>query len=381
MLRIKELNDYNQFIDLREKWNNVLKKSKDDDIFLTWEWFSTWWKHYGKDRELIILLAEDRNEIVAIAPLMYSVHELFELKLRKMEFIGTGTHTDYSNFILTEKKWQSLKLFLKYLTNLTWDCLELREIPETAESLFFLREISRKAHMPEQRVSSKCYYTHLPASWESFSKDLSGNMRRNLRRRMKRLREKYKVEFKKQDDFESLQEAMKTFFYLHQKRWRSKGLPGSFGKDPKFRNFLLDVSKCFAERNWLNLSFLTVNDEPISSALCFEYNNTLYYYHPGFDPAYSKFSVGNLLIAHLIEYSIRKGLTKFDFLKGAESYKSDWTPLSRNSIEVRYIRNHLSAILYDRITRSNVYDRVKRSNNVFLHKLKNILHAHAPFFS
>jgi len=380
MLKIRELNEYNELIDLREKWNNVLKKSRDDDIFLTWEWLSTWWKHYGKERKPIILLAEDTNEIVAIAPLMHSVHKLFGLKLRKMEFIGTEAHTDYSNFILTEGKEQSLKLFLKYLTNLAWDCLELREIPETADSLLCLRKISKEMYMPDQRVASKCPYISLPDSWDAFSKTLSGDMRRNLRRRMKRLRERYKVEFKKQNDLESLEEAMKTFFFLHQKRWRSKGLLGSFGRDPKFCDFLLDISRCFAERNWLNLSFLTINDRPVASALCFEYNKTLYYYHPGFDPEYSKFGVGNLLIEHLIEYSIRKGLKKFDFLKGAESYKSDWAQMSRNSIEVRYIRNHFFAILYDRTTRSYMYDCIKRSNGVFSNNLKSILRTRAPFF-
>ncbi len=103
-------------MNLREKWNNVLKKSKDDNIFLTWEWLSTWWKHYGKEGKLIILLAEDKNEIVAIAPFMYSVCRLLEFKLRKIEFMGTG-HTDYCNFILAKRKAESLELFLKYLTN------------------------------------------------------------------------------------------------------------------------------------------------------------------------------------------------------------------------------------------------------------------------
>jgi len=378
MLRIKELNEYDQFIDLREQWNDVLKKSKDDDIFLTWEWLSTWWKHYGKERKLMILLAEDGEKIVAIAPLMRSVYRLLGFRLRKIEFFAE--HTDYCNFILAEKKAESLKLFLKYLDKLSWDYLELKEIPETAESITILRKIRRKTHIQNETVSSKCPYIPLSVSWDVFVKELSGNKRRNLRRRMKRLKEKYKVGFKKQDEIDSLQQDMKTFFYLHQKRWRSKGLGGSFGEDPKFRDFLLDVSKCFAEKRWLNLSFLTANDEPISAALCFEYNKTLYYYHPGFDPVYSKYSIGNLLIMHLIQDSIQKGIEKIDFLKGAESYKSDWTSLSRDNLEIRYVRNRLFPILYDRITRSERYDWIKRSNNSFLRKLKDIARTHMRSF-
>jgi len=369
MLRIKELNEYDQFIDLREQWNDVLNKSKDDNIFLTWEWLSTWWKHYGKEKKLMILLAEDGEKIVAIAPLMYSIYRLLGFKLRKIEFFAE--HTDYCNFILAEKKAESLKLFLKYLDKLSWDCLELREIPENAESITILRKIRGKTQIQNETVSSKCPYIPLSVSWDGFVKELSGNMRRNLRRRMRRLEEKYKVEFKKQNEIDSLQQDMKTFFYLHQRRWQSKGREGSFVADPKFQDFLLDVSECFAEKRWLNLYFLTANNEPISAALCFEYSKTLYYYHPGFDPAYSKYGVGNLLIMHLLQDSIQKGIEKFDFLKGDESYKRDWTPLSRNNLEVRYVRNRLLPILYDRITRSERYDWIKRSNNSFLRKLKH----------
>lgn len=379
MLRIKELNEYDQFIDLREQWNDVLKKSKDNNIFLTWEWLSTWWKHYGKERKLMILLAEDREKIVAIAPLTYSVYKLLGFRLRKIEFLGIE-HTDYCNFILAERKEESLKLFLKYLNKLSWDCLELRPIPETAESITLLQKIRRKTYIQNETVYSKCPYIPLSVSWDVFVKELSGNMRRNLRRRMRRLKEKCKVEFRRQDDIDSLKQDMKIFFYLHQKRWGSKGLGGSFGEDPKFRDFLLDVSKCFAEKKWLNLSFLTANDEPISAALCFEYNKTLYYYHPGFDPVYSKYSVGNLLIMYLIQDSIQKGIDQFDFLAGTESYKSDWTPLSRNNLEVRYVRNRFLPVLYNKITRSEKYDWIKRSNNSFLRKLKDIAKTHMHLF-
>jgi CelD/BcsL family acetyltransferase involved in cellulose biosynthesis len=189
---------------------------------------------------------------------------------------------------------------------------------------------------------------------------------------MKRLKEEYKVAFRRQDGIDSLRQGMKTFFLLHQKRWASKGLRGSFGEDPRFRDFLLDVARCFAEQQWLNLAFLTANDEPISAALCFEYNRTLYYYHPGFDPEYSKYGVGNLLIMRLIQDAIQRGMDEFDFLRGDEAYKNDWTSLSRSSFEVRSVRSRLLPKLYDRVTRSEEYDRIKRSNNFLLRKLKEV---------
>jgi CelD/BcsL family acetyltransferase involved in cellulose biosynthesis len=379
MLIIREVNEYDQLMELQEQWNDVLGKSEDNEVFLTWEWLSTWWRHYGKERELMILLAEDGEKIVAIAPLMRSRYTLplFGLGLRKIEFLG-AEQTDYRNFILTEKKAESIRLFLKYLNKLNWDCLEFKNIPETAESISTLRLILGKTQMQNEKVSNTCFYTPLCVSWDAFLKGKSGGMKRSLRRRMKRLEEEYNVAFRRQDDINSVQQGIEIFVHLHQKRWNSKGFQGSFGTDPGFRDFLLDVSKRFAERKWLNLSLLTADDEPVSAALSFEYNNTLYYYHTGYDPAYSKFGVGNLLIMHLIEESIQKGMAKFDFLAGAESYKRSWTPLNRNNLEVGFVQNRLLPIVYDRITRSEEYDWIKNSNNEYLRKLKVIARTRFP---
>jgi CelD/BcsL family acetyltransferase involved in cellulose biosynthesis len=266
------------------------------------------------------------------------------------------------------------------LSKLNWDCLEFRNIPETSESVAAFRYMFGKTRRENERVSNTCFYIPLHISWDALSKELSGNMRRNLRRRMKRLGEKYKVALTRQDDIDSLQQGVETFVHLHQKEWISKGFQGSFGKDPGFRDFILDLSKHFADRKWLNLSFLTTDDKPISAALCFEYNNILYYYHPGYDPTFSKFGVGNLLIMHLIQESIQRGMVKFDFLAGAEPYKSEWTRLSRDNLEVRFVRNHLLPTLYDRITRSERYDWIKRSNNPYMRKAKDFARTHLPSF-
>ena len=369
MLEITELNDYEQFIELRKEWNSVLAKSENNDLFLTWEWLSTWWKHFGNERELKILLAKDDKKIIAAAPLMCSNYKILGFRLRKLEFLG-AEHTDYHNFILTERKGKCLKLFLKHLSKIDWDFLEFRDIPETPECDLYLRKIFGKKLLQNERVSSVCYYIPLCGTNEC-SQEIDGDMRRNLRRRMRRLKEKYNVTFERQDEVSSVEQGVKTFVELHQKKWFSKGQQGSFGEDPKFKDFIIEVSKLLAENKWLNLSLLKADDTPISAGLCFEYNNVTYYYHPGYDPAYSKFGVGNLLLMHLIEQASQKGMAKFDFLKGAEPYKSTWTAHFRNNLEFGCTQNHLLPVLYDKIIRSEEYNWIKNSNSEYLRKLKS----------
>lgn len=356
ILKITELDDFSRFEDLKDKWNDTLTKSRDNDIFLTWEWLSTWWKHFGEGRKLRILLVDDENRILAIAPLMRSKYTFLHFgSLAKIEFIGSP-QSDCNHFILTEREMECLRLFLSRLnTHTDWDYLELRDISENTISVDLLRKMPTTKLLRcqlEERMIELCPYINLPNSTEMFMKRLSGNMRRNLRRRRRKLEKEYRVEVKTHDDFSSVEEAMNTFYELHQKRWQTKGMKGVFAKKT-LRDFHFDVARHFAEKGWLRLDFLTANDKPIAAIYSFDYRQKKYEYLTGFDPEYSQYSVANLLRMCAVEKCIRKGLKEYDLLRGGEPYKNDWDTKNRKNLEVWFIRKGLFARIYSWASKSN----------------------------
>ena len=347
MLRVNELNDLAEFEDLECFWNQILQKSGDDDVFSTWEWLWCWWKHFGKERDLRILLAQENDEILGIAPLMLSKYSFLHLgKLHEIEFIGTP-HLDYSSFILFRKPVECLKLFLNHLMRSSdWDMLELRDIREGSTSAIALQLMcDNGASKLKLRVSTLCPYLSLLNSFEIFLDRLSRNMRRNLRKRMRKLCERYKVKVETQRDFDSVKEAMNVFFELHQKRWRSLGKPGAFASRA-FRNFHLDLAEILNKKGWLGLHFLTVNDEPISAIYSFEYNQKKYGYLTGFDPEFGRYGVGNLLKMHVVEYCIKKGFREYDFTRDFEPYKADWAPRVRRNLVAGMVHKGWFAKMY-----------------------------------
>jgi hypothetical protein len=58
---------------------------------------------------------------------------------------------------------------------------------------------------------------------------------------------------------------------------------------------------------------------------------------PRFNHCLPQLSVGTLLHACTIEMSITKGLTEFDFTRGAEPFKSRWPTEVRNNFKVQMI--------------------------------------------
>lgn len=352
-LRVTE---FNEFETLKDRWNHTLYESLDNNVFSTWEWLSTWWKHFEERKRLTILAIEDRNEIQAIAPFVYSKLNFLRFgSLKKISFVGYP-QSDYATLILKEKKERYLELFFNYLNDhIDWDYLDLQDIPETDASTDLLRRILKKQFKhSEEKVCNVCPYLPLPSSVDIFMKGLGQNKRRNLRRYLRKLKKEYRVEFKKYDDIGSVEEAMKTFFRLHQTRWKSKGEPGAFN-DPTFRDFHIDVASLFATKGWLGLYFLTANNEPISAEYNFEYNHKSYNYLPGWDAEYSRYRVGSLTQICAIENCINRGLKEYDMMRGNEPYKSEWTNFARKNLEARVVRKGAFPRMYNWIMKKTTF--------------------------
>jgi CelD/BcsL family acetyltransferase involved in cellulose biosynthesis len=339
-LRIREAQD---FVGLKDEWNRLLKKNLlGDNIFLTWEWLSTWWNHFGEGRKPLILIVEDGSEILGIAPLMLSKYKLPGFgSVKKIEFIATR-HSDYNNFIILKKERDCLGVIMNYLKDnvADWDWIELKEIPETTENLDFLEALfpDIPGLKSKKRVCNVCPYVSLPNSFNLLMERLNRKIRKNIKYYLKKIKENYRVELKRYDETSfSVKDTMRTFIKLHEARWATEGLPGSFkSKEAAFRNFHMDVAEIFAKKGWLGVYFLTADYEPFSVLYTFEYSKRCYHYLSGFDPNYSDYSAGNLIIRFLLERLIKNGFIEYDMMRGDEPYKLMWTNTTRRNFEIRF---------------------------------------------
>ncbi len=347
-MRVTEVRDFES---VRDVWDQVLAENRfGNNVFLTVDWLSTWWKHFGRQRKLSLLKLEENNQILGIAPLMLTRYKMPAFgSIRKIEFLGTR-HSDYNNFIISRKEKEGVKCITDYLNEVEdWDWIELKEIPENINYSQLFSDTSLKLEFKE-RVCNLCPYISVPKKYESLKKGFSRNLRQNLNRYSRKIEGDHNVELKRFDDAGfTVKEAMNLFIKLHEMKWNSEGKLGAFIED-EFRNFHMDVAESFAKKGWLGLYFLMVDGEPAAAQYTFEYSHKMYYYLAGFDPKYSDYSVGNLLIMFLLKQCIEKGFTEYDMTRGDEPYKMQWTNKFRRNFEVRLVRKKLTSELYDWVT-------------------------------
>ena len=74
----------------------------------------------------------------------------------------------------------------------------------------------------------------------------------------------------------------------------------------------------------------------IAALYGFSVGKTFTFYQCGMDPAWSRLSVGLVMMGCALEEAIRTGHDEFDFLRGDEAYKFQWTKKARRGITVRF---------------------------------------------
>jgi CelD/BcsL family acetyltransferase involved in cellulose biosynthesis len=351
-----KVREVNSFEEMKDVWEILLKKSRvNSNIFLTWEWLSIWWKHFGKGKKPLILLVEDDQKILAIAPLMLSEYKVpFLRKIKKIEFIGTPD-SDYHDFIIIEKEKECLKLIFSYIKHniRNLNRIELKEIKENTGTIDIFRylvpELLENFDI-EQNVCNSCPCITLPNSFESLMSSLKPNMKKNIKSNFKKISEQYDIKFKMFDEAGfTVDSGMRRFVSLHQKKWGAQGKTGSFGgsEGQDFLNFHLDVSHSFTEKGWLGLYFLMANDNPVAAKYAFKYKQKIFCYLTGWDPAYAIYSVGNLSHILLMKEGIKEGFIEYDMMRGDESYKNRWTDTFVRNYEVKFNGKDIPSRFYN----------------------------------
>lgn len=170
----------------------------------------------------------------------------------------------------------------------------------------------------------------LPPTFEAYRKTLSKSLRYDVNRMDKW--EDVRIE---RATAETLTRHLDIFFDLHRERWRSRGLPGAFGRGAEEFQRLWTARAI--DRDWLAVATLWQGEAPVGSIYTMRLGATRYFYQAGMSPGAKAISPGTLLIAGAIREAIEEGQTAFDMMRGAEEYKRRWKPTREEINERRLI--------------------------------------------
>jgi CelD/BcsL family acetyltransferase involved in cellulose biosynthesis len=138
---------------------------------------------------------------------------------------------------------------------------------------------------------------------------------------MRSLRRDHQVRLRRPGTAEEVSLDIGTLFDLHDARWEKR--PGvSSIANPEARAFHREFATAARERGWLRLYLLEVDGAAVAAWYGWRVGGRFSYYQAGFDPAWSRYSVGFLLLAETVREAIAEGAAEYDLLLGNEAFKA-----------------------------------------------------------
>jgi len=335
---------------LESDWNKLLFRSAASSIFLTWEWLEAWGKAIQhKVEPFVITVRDDRGALIGIAPLYLArLRFLRAIQYRTLRFVAdTATGAEYPDWIVEPDAEGAVcgKIAETLCARASdWDTIWLPNVagwnraPDRIGQS--LGDAGLHVHMRDREFSIAA----LGDSLADFEVAIPSKRRQQMRRITRRIKAIESVEFVRCTRADQLPFFLDALFDLHQRRWKSVGMDGSFQRKPIQESFYRQFAPIALDSGWLGLFGL--RHHGVFKAVQFGYifGNVYHQLQEGFDPDFER-GAGNALRHLVIEALIDDGIHSYDFLGGWTEHKRRWGAELRHGRDIFIGSNKLKSRL------------------------------------
>lgn len=363
-LKVEELHGNAALTALRTEWQE-LYRAAEAVPFLSWEWLATWQEQLGAGREPLLLCVRDGQRLIGLLPLTVEERRLTNWfgKFRRIAFMGEAfAGTDYLDVLALPAQREAIcRAAFEYLFNhVQFELLELEGMAADSPNLPLLEQMlaqrfGQRARFTLRRTTQyTCPQVELNSDWET----LLANTRRgdNFKQKLRRMRQRHAFEYRVVTALAEVEAAFERYYQLHEKRWQQHGGSDATGH-PRLREFQAAAVERLAETGLVRFEEIWLDGVCCASNYALDDGQNFYFYSAGYDQTHRNLSPGLVLTGLSIENAIQRGLKRFDFLRGDEGYKFDWSNAARETLTITLARRTVAATLH--LARQQAWERVR----------------------
>src|SRR5262245_37133039 len=181
---VRLIDDAPAFVAFRVRWNDLLRSSRSDNPFLTWEWQHAWWTQFGDPHHLRLIVVERGDTVLAIAPLHLVASPLYWFS--RLEFLGTGeAGSDYLDLIVRQGHEPEAVTALADFIAEQRLTVRLSHLPPTSLAMQLAGRLADAGWTTTSSDDGVCPVVTLSGhTFDSFLGSLGASHRANVRRRL-----------------------------------------------------------------------------------------------------------------------------------------------------------------------------------------------------
>ena len=318
-------------------WDRLLLAVPGHTVFQTYEYQRLWWRHFGSDNDLFIVLLVRDHQIRGIAPLQIGTVKEYGRWLRRLAFIGSRWEVDRPRLLFPAEEGTLTRALVAFLAARAdrWDFLDFHEQPADSASLAALERAFRSAgYLVGRTRDSDCAYLPLAGTWAGFLAGKSQTFRKNIKTAGRRLGE---VEYRVYDTPAEVAQQLEVYRGIEARSWKS-GEGVGMSRDDAYFEFYREMAERFGKARAFVIRMLRVGGKPVAGTFGLAHDGVFYSLQIAHDAEFSRSSPGTYLEALEMEQCYREGFREYEFLGGFLSNKSRWTSSYRFTAQLHVYR-------------------------------------------
>jgi CelD/BcsL family acetyltransferase involved in cellulose biosynthesis len=350
-LTTRVIHEESEWDAIRNDWQALYASSPYSSTPLDFVWLRSWWRVYGTfygTGGLRVVTVWRSSRLIGAIPLYVGFDSGRSLGGRQLRFISTGeaeheeTCPDYLNLLcLPGEEAVCVDAIWDEIGRMSWDRLEFLNLTEDSP-LLRARTIP---YAPRLFPEGSCPIADLTNGFEAYLAQLSSNNRQQARRLL-REGERAGAQFEMVQAVQA-HRAFDELVRLHQERWTLDGKPGVFAA-PRFIDFHRNLIEDWLPAGRAVLGRLSLAGDPVAVLYGFVTGPKFDFYQSGVqrEKVQPLRSPGNLAHLLLMRALTERGVTAYDFLRGASPYKQRLATRENRLVGLRIWRPTLRAASY-----------------------------------
>jgi hypothetical protein len=321
-----EATTYLGFDNLPERYSRVFADAGQDSFFLSLPWFHNLERTVVGPNEVVRIIGVERREPgnIPLGALVLKGNRPSSRFLSQLTVDSlTSYYTAYFAPVIARGYGnvdEIARLFVRELQASTpaWDVLNIRPIDLSLPAIHSLyTALNQLGVWTQTYFCFGNWYLKVSArSYAEYFKDLPSVIRKNVPYYKRRIEKAARVQIKLHIYLEGLEMAIRDYESIYNASWRDS---------EAYPMFVRGLIRIAAERGWLRLGLLYIDEEPAAAQLWIVQGGVASIYKVCYAEKFAKSSVGSVLTAHMLEHAIDvDGVEEVDYLSGDDSYKSDW---------------------------------------------------------
>ncbi len=331
MLHVIEIDNLDRLAEYRLVWRSLLLEMPTASFFQRYRWLETYWRYFGKNKHLRVLIAHSGDAPVGILPLELRVEPSRFGPVRVLTYPLDNWGTAFGPIGI--QRTATLYAAMRHLRDrrCDWDVLDLRWVDPETDRNRTPRTMAMNDLAPHAQPWMHGAVIDLDGDWDAYLAGRTPKFRENLRRLRRRIEaagevvfERYRPQGGLDDGRNPRWDLFETCVEISARSKQARDTNNYVLSHPRIVEFLAELHEIAARDGCVDVNVLRLDGKPIAFTYNYFWDGIVFGLRMGFDPEYAGLGPGTVLRAMMIEDSFRRGDRQIDLGTGYLESKTPW---------------------------------------------------------